>query len=272
MSRASPKITLGDEDAEILRTWARRRSMPYRRVVRARLILLAAEGFSNKEIAKSLKLSCPTVQLWRERFLSLGIKGLVKDATRPGRKKKLSPEVSQAVIHDTLNVRPEFGSRWTTREIARVHGISEASARRIWREHGIAPHRAEKHESKSAGTEPQRNFDSSIVVVQNEKQRNVRRKPETSGQPAPKKRLRSKAARQAFYQQRVGQLARRKRIELGFEAEEFARHCKLPLETLLALEAGDFDPAGTTVEVVAAGLGMHYTELLLYPMSPAKKP
>lgn len=144
MSRIAPLITLNNEETKILKSWSRSRSMPYRQVMRAKVILLASEGITNKDIAKNLKLTRPTVQLWRERFLSLGIRGLEKDATRPGRKPKLSPKVVQSVITYTLYVKPISGSRWTTRGLAEIHGISAASVRRIWLEHGIAPHLAKK--------------------------------------------------------------------------------------------------------------------------------
>jgi FixJ family two-component response regulator len=82
MSRIAAPIWLSDQERITLQTWARARSEAQRVVQRAQIILLAADGIENQEIAQRLRVSRPTVQLWRERFLALRTEGLQKDAVR----------------------------------------------------------------------------------------------------------------------------------------------------------------------------------------------
>jgi transposase len=119
------------------------RRIPFRLVQRARIIRLAAEGVLNQDIAKQLEISRPTVQLWRERFLALRVSGLEKDAPRPGRKPKLSAGKIAAVVEATLHSTPPNATHWSTRTMAQAQGISEASVRRIWRQHRLKPHLVE---------------------------------------------------------------------------------------------------------------------------------
>jgi len=96
MTRIAEHIILHSEELSILDKWTRGRSIPARLVERAEIIQMAAEGVPNKEIARRLQVSRPTVQLWRDRFLAHRLDGLVKDAPRPGRipkyrKEKLMP-------------------------------------------------------------------------------------------------------------------------------------------------------------------------------------
>ena len=92
VTRKAELIMLSDAERVELERLARGRSVPARLVERARVVLLASGGTQNKEIARKLKISRPTVQLWRERFLALRLKGLEKDAPRPGRIPKISEE------------------------------------------------------------------------------------------------------------------------------------------------------------------------------------
>jgi DNA-binding NarL/FixJ family response regulator len=81
--RTAQAIILENKECTTLETWARGRSIAMRQVQRAKIILMAANGSTNKEIAGTLGLSRPTIQLWRERFLALRLAGLEKDAPPP---------------------------------------------------------------------------------------------------------------------------------------------------------------------------------------------
>jgi len=94
----------------------------------------------SQDIAQTLGVSRPTVQLWRERFLALRLSGLEKDAPRPGRIPKISEEKVRAVLESTLHSKPPDATHWSTRSMARAQGISEASVRRIWYQHNLKPH------------------------------------------------------------------------------------------------------------------------------------
>ena len=140
MSRRAEAIALSPEERGTLGMWARGRSLPLRLVQRARIIQLAAEGVSSQDIARGLKISRPTVQLWRQRFLALRLPGLEKDAPRPGRIPRISARKIKAVVNATLHEAPSNATHWSTRTMADAHGVSEATVRRIWRQHGLKPH------------------------------------------------------------------------------------------------------------------------------------
>jgi hypothetical protein len=140
MSRSAEAIVLSPEERETLEGWARGSSLPLRLVQRARIVQRAAAAVPSQDIARDLKISRPTVQLWRQRFLALRLPGLEKDAPRPGRIPSISARRIRAVINATLQQRPANATHWSTRSMAAAQGLSEASVRRIWRQHGLKPH------------------------------------------------------------------------------------------------------------------------------------
>jgi transposase len=141
MSRRAEPILLTDQERATLQAWARARSQPQRLVQRARIILMAAEGAESQQIAHLLRLSRPTVQLWRGRFLALRAAGLEKDAPRPGRIPAISADKRAAIVEATLNSQPPNATHWSTPSMAKAQGVSEATVRRIWRQHDLRPHR-----------------------------------------------------------------------------------------------------------------------------------
>ena len=85
MPRLSPfHIDLGTEDEAILEALARRYTSPYRDVIRAKIVLYAAQGLSNDEIAKRLDTPRQIVSKWRKRFFEQGVRGL-EELPRQGR-------------------------------------------------------------------------------------------------------------------------------------------------------------------------------------------
>jgi transposase len=101
---------------------------------------MAADGVRSQDIARDLDISRPTVQLWRERFLSLRLEGLEKDAPRPGRIPSIPEKTVRAVIQATLHTTPPNATHWSTRSMAKAHGLSQATIRRIWNQHHLKPH------------------------------------------------------------------------------------------------------------------------------------
>jgi len=140
MSRTAPRIVLSAEEVSTLERWAHSRTRPARVVERAQIVQLAAHGAQNKEIAQRLGVSRPTVQLWRQRFLALRLAGLEKDAPRPGRLPRISEARIRAVVEATLHTTPPDATHWSTRTMAAAQGVSEATVRRIWRQHRLKPH------------------------------------------------------------------------------------------------------------------------------------
>ena len=135
--RVAAQIVLTDEQRSELSTLARGRSVALRLVERANIILQAAEGKQDQEIAAALEVGRHTVARWRARFLKYGIRGIEKDAPRPGRARTIDQE---EIIRKTTQEKPANATHWTTRTLARAMGISEATVRRTWHAHGLKPH------------------------------------------------------------------------------------------------------------------------------------
>jgi transposase len=141
--RVADAIVLEADVRRKLEQQARGRSTAARVVLRSRIVLLAADGLLNKQIAATLNVAPRMVTLWRGRFLELGIEGLLKDAPRPGRTPSITTEVTAALIAKTTQSTPANATHWSTRTMAREMGVSKASVSRIWRANGLKPHRVE---------------------------------------------------------------------------------------------------------------------------------
>jgi transposase len=138
--RVAPAIVLTEEQERALQQWSRGRSLPARQVERARVILLAAAGKQDLEIAAEIGISNQKAARWRKRFLQMGLAGLEKDAPRPGRTPSIRKATVDRVIELTTLGKPPNATHWSTRTMAATVAISEASVRRIWRAHGLKPH------------------------------------------------------------------------------------------------------------------------------------
>jgi transposase len=139
--RIAPPVELTAQHRTELERWARQRSLPARVVERARIVLQAAEGLENQQIAKRMGITPEKVARWRSRFLQGGMAALEKDAPRAGRTRTISERRVKKVVEMTLRQKPANATHWSTRTMAAAAGISEASVRRIWRAHGLKPHR-----------------------------------------------------------------------------------------------------------------------------------
>jgi len=138
--RVAPPVVLNSEQRKTLEQWARSRSLPIRQVQRAQIILLAADGKQDLEIAVAVNISNQKAARWRKRFLQKGFPGLEKDATRPGRPPTITPAKVKDVVRKTTQEKPDNATHWSTRTMAKACGISEKSVRRIWRKNGLKPH------------------------------------------------------------------------------------------------------------------------------------
>ncbi len=136
-------LSIDDTQRKRLRVLANSGKTPQKVALRARIVLLASEGIPNHAIAARLGTTRPTVLLWRERFGQLGAPGLLRDALRPGRKKAIPPEAVKRVVDATLHTTPRGATHWTTRTMAQVQGLSHMTVQRIWKQHGLQPHRVE---------------------------------------------------------------------------------------------------------------------------------
>jgi len=107
---------------------------------RASIILACLDGASNRSVAGRFRVSKQAVGKWRARFQRLRVRGLL-DQPRSGAPRRIKPQDVARVIGMTLQPPPPGMPRWTTRSMARACGLSQTTVNRIWRLHGLAPHR-----------------------------------------------------------------------------------------------------------------------------------
>jgi transposase len=119
----------------------RDRNAAQKHVWRAAIVLLSSDGVGTAEIMRRTGKSKTCVWRWQERFMHEGVDGLLRDKTRPSRIRPLGPEVAERVVALTLSDPPVEATHWTTAMMAAQTGISESAVRRIWRCHGLQPHR-----------------------------------------------------------------------------------------------------------------------------------
>jgi putative transposase len=136
-------VKLSEKEREDLENIASSRSIPQGLVIRARIVLMAAEGTENIEIAKQLNTTRETVGKWRSRYVKQGFTGLY-DELRPGRPRTFDDEEIACLIHKTLETKPPNGTHWSCRTIAEETNISKSTVQRVWNVFGIQPHR-QKH-------------------------------------------------------------------------------------------------------------------------------
>ncbi len=117
------------------------RSSPQKHVWRAGIVLATAEGLGTMAIMQRTAKSKTAVWRWQERFAQEGVDGLLRDKTRPSRIKPFGPEVAERIVALTLAEPPGETTHWTGRAMAKVTGVSLSYVQRIWRSHGLQPHR-----------------------------------------------------------------------------------------------------------------------------------
>ena len=138
--RVAPRIVLSSEERRKLEKLARSRRTPVRLAQRSAIVLSAADGKQNKDIASQLGFSRETVGRWRRRYAESGLAGIEKDAPRPGRTPSLSPAKAREIVRKTTRNKPKAGTHWSTRTMAAEAGVSASSVRRVWKRHGLKPH------------------------------------------------------------------------------------------------------------------------------------
>ena len=134
------EVVLSDEERAQLEAWTRRRTSAQALAQRSRIVLAAADGLTNTEIAEQVGVSRNTAAIWRARFVAHRLDGLT-DEPRPGRPRTISDEQVDLVINRTLESTPKDATHWSTRSMAREVGLTQTAVSRIWRAFGLQPHR-----------------------------------------------------------------------------------------------------------------------------------
>jgi transposase len=141
-SNVAVRIELSDDERERLEAWARRPTSSQALAQRSQIVLLAADGLKNVEIADRLGVHRPMVTKWRGRFAEDRLDGLV-DEPRPGRPRTVTDEQVEEVVTRTLETTPRNATHWSIRSMAAETGLKPDAVRRIWKAFALQPHRQE---------------------------------------------------------------------------------------------------------------------------------
>lgn len=141
MWKSCPPLTVSLEQERVLQTWVRAQNTPQRVGKYGRIILLAAQGLSNRRIAREVGVSRPTVIKCRERFASGGCAALSEVKAGRGRRPSIGSVKVKEIVDATLHTKPEDATHWSCRSMANGQGVSPATVQRIWEAHGLQPHR-----------------------------------------------------------------------------------------------------------------------------------
>jgi len=139
--RADAAIELGQQERVELERTARSRRTPQAVAVRARIVLMTADGAVPTLISEALDVSQPTIRKWRARYVEQGLAGLRNEA-RPGRPRSLDDQRVADLLNQALQTRPAKQTHWSVRSFAAEANISKDMAHRLFRAAGLQPHRS----------------------------------------------------------------------------------------------------------------------------------
>jgi len=138
--RVAPIVELSDPDREWLQKQARSGVAARRLGERCRIVLLAASGKTNEQIAEELGMTRQKAGRWRTRFVETGRGGIEADAPGRGRKPSFPPELRRLVVQKTTRETPPNATHWSLSIMAKALDVSPRTVGRIWHEHGLKPH------------------------------------------------------------------------------------------------------------------------------------
>lgn len=133
-------LSLTDPDKEQISAWGHAHSTPQQVVLRCRIVLAAAQGMQDLEIAAELGINRHTAALWRKRVAAEGIGTLWEVAPGRGRKARYDPAKHKAIIEATLQTPPKGMTHWSCRLMAQAQGVSKSTVNRLWQLHNLKPH------------------------------------------------------------------------------------------------------------------------------------
>ena len=134
------QITVNESQVEQLERWVRAGNTPQSVALRSMIILEAQRGQSAQAIGQKLKVSQPTIRLWKRRFAEGGPQALTAIAPGRGRKRQISRQRVTALVQATQHAQPAGQTHWSCRTMAKAKGLSFKTVQRIWSLHGLKPH------------------------------------------------------------------------------------------------------------------------------------
>lgn len=136
----APKIELANDERATLEQWIRGRRTQVRLILRAKIVLMAAEGMLNKDISKALNVPPNKVGRWRRRFAAGRIAGIESDRPRGNRRRDERARLAKIIIDATTTTKPEHATHWSSRSLARHLNLCDTRVRRVWKEANLKPH------------------------------------------------------------------------------------------------------------------------------------
>jgi len=127
----------------MLESLARSHTAPHRQVVRAKALLMAADGVANTLIAEEVGATPVTVRSWRKRFSEDGVGALGQVREGRGRKPSITDEQVAQIVRLTTEETPGGQTHWSCRTMADRVGVSHSTVQRIWSDLGIKPRRVD---------------------------------------------------------------------------------------------------------------------------------
>ncbi len=138
--KSAMAIEVSEEQRAVLERMVRSQTTDVRTARRARIVLLAGAGQGDREIARALGIGRIQVARWRARFAEGGVAAIEADLPRSGRKARID---AAEIVRVTTQTTPEGATHWSTRTLAAHLGISDTTVLKVWRAHGLKPHRIE---------------------------------------------------------------------------------------------------------------------------------
>ena len=139
--RRGISFTVSPSDRQRLEAIVRDRTALQKHVWRAQIVLLTDDGLGTNAIMRETGKSKTCVWRWQERFMEEGVDGLLRDKTRPPGKAPLDRDTVARIVALTLKPPPHEATHWTGRAMAEVAGRAVSTVQKVWRAHGLAPHR-----------------------------------------------------------------------------------------------------------------------------------
>ena len=140
MARVSAPLSLSADDLGQLVRWEAAHGTPQQVALRCRLVLAAAAGKQDLEIASTYDVNRHTAALWRQRVRRAGINSVCEIQPGRGRKPKYSQEKRDAIIAATLESKAQGMTHWSCRTMAQAQGVSSSTVNRLWQLHNLKPH------------------------------------------------------------------------------------------------------------------------------------
>jgi transposase len=140
MSKPAAALVVSDGQRDVLEVLAGSQTARHREVLRARVLLLAADGVANEQIASRVGVTPVTVRSWRSRFDAEGLAKFGKVAAGRGRKTSIPQPVIDQIVDLTQNSTPDGATHWSTRSMAERVGVSKDTVQRVWSARGLKPH------------------------------------------------------------------------------------------------------------------------------------